>query len=360
MKHSLNHHFAINARAGFTFLLIFSLVLLCSLSVSVSASPNPQGQNKERPEQQKPPATTARSPQPRRGRADNQNPVKTNPDNNDNNTKNTATVVVTPEPAKPTPSSTGTSQVQTANTPDEQKKTDEDSGIGFLDILQKVLLILAILASLGLLLVIYSILTKEVQAIAQILTTNTQRLSVQNQHNENILKQIGALKTSISSLQDDVHKINISPSGSGRDSRADSSPQMVSRQSSDDFDYPVRDSFGSPYTKPASMFPISVENLIEKIGGDNLKVEFDANTGTFVHDNEGRFLLITEQNPPHDFCIVPRFKKVQTQNEYFTNYSKYYDCKNPGGGEIIILKPAKVTQADGGWTLKSKGELEIS
>lgn len=115
------------------------------------------------------------------------------------------------------------------------------------------------------------------------------------------------------------------------------------------------------FPPPAPKFPVSVDNYLARNSNDLAFGKIDPLFGTLKENREdGAFYLARDGATNEDErCAVPRSKQFVTKDDYVYHYSNYYECANPGGGEVWIRKPAVVGNTPDGWKLKQKGELEI-
>lgn len=114
--------------------------------------------------------------------------------------------------------------------------------------------------------------------------------------------------------------------------------------------------------RPEPQFPVSVENYLNKVRNQAQKASADTIGGLLIQDpskNE-EFMIVKDSALDHDlFYAVPSFVRFQTKSEYLTYYQNYYNCENPSGGAVWIVKPTVVRRVDDGWQLQQKGELEF-
>lgn len=84
--------------------------------------------------------------------------------------------------------------------------------------------------------------------------------------------------------------------------------------------------------------------------------------GKLVEADDGRFLIVSfkDGNNPHSLAL-PKFDRLSGSDEFNYYYKAIFDCERPIGGDIYVIKPARMAEdtQQGGWMLHSRGKLEI-
>jgi hypothetical protein len=118
-----------------------------------------------------------------------------------------------------------------------------------------------------------------------------------------------------------------------------------------------------PVIKPASPFPVSVENYLKKVRQPPQKAAADIMRAMLVpNQRENAEFLIVKDSALEDaetFYALPGLPKFMMKTDYLLYYQDYYFCENPAGGEIWIVAPAIVRRVQDGWKLERKGELVV-
>lgn len=111
-------------------------------------------------------------------------------------------------------------------------------------------------------------------------------------------------------------------------------------------------------------FPVAADEYLNRVRAQGVVLKPDFANGILVKDPEDRGELVLVRDamlpgePPLNY-IVPRVTKFQTQQDFYSYYEKYYECRRPATGDVWIVTPAVVDRVDGGWRLREKGELEV-
>ena len=108
-------------------------------------------------------------------------------------------------------------------------------------------------------------------------------------------------------------------------------------------------------------FPNLVSQFLRKTKAANkTNVTFDYDTGLFVEIEDGEFVIVPDGSEPNRVMIVPRLAQFSDPRQFYEFYQDYYHHRAEiRVGEVFIHEPALAERADGGWTFKSQGMLEV-
>lgn len=112
------------------------------------------------------------------------------------------------------------------------------------------------------------------------------------------------------------------------------------------------------------IFPTLAATYLDQMRHSARIVRPDSQKGILVSDSTGKgeLVLIRDSNQPDDnqsLFLIPRVTRFQTNQEFYTYYEKYYECKKPSAGDIWLVDLATVAKVEDGWRLKKSGVLEI-
>jgi len=108
-------------------------------------------------------------------------------------------------------------------------------------------------------------------------------------------------------------------------------------------------------------FPNLASQFLRKTKATNKSnVTFDYDTGLFVEIEDGEFVVVPDPSEPNRVMVVPRLAQFSDPREFYEIYQDYYHHRAEiRAGEVFIHEPALGERADGGWTFKSQGLLEV-
>ncbi len=183
--------------------------------------------------------------------------------------------------------------------------------------------------------------------------SNEQNLTDIRTEQKNFRKEINDLKETVMLLNDKIEKQHKFIQSLVKPQPQPQSQQKTQSQSTAEQPQII---------KREPQFPVSVENYLRKVRFLPEKASADVVGGLLVQNskNDAEFLIIKDSALADGlFYALPSVTKFVMKSEYLVYYQNYYNCKNPSGGEILILSPAIVRRVKDGWKLEEKGELAI-
>ncbi|HKS41828.1 MAG TPA: hypothetical protein VJX74_14530 [Blastocatellia bacterium] len=122
-----------------------------------------------------------------------------------------------------------------------------------------------------------------------------------------------------------------------------------------------------PYQEVENEFsyPAPVSECIAHLHSINADIEIikpePLREGIFTRTTEGIFLMVGDaRRPGQRYFVFPKVDFFSTKQDYFTYYQNYYDCENPSGGDVWVIKPAAVEDGNfGELKLTEKGLLRV-
>src|ERR1041384_2084427 len=111
--------------------------------------------------------------------------------------------------------------------------------------------------------------------------------------------------------------------------------------------------------EPPPVFPCSVSSFRSSLRHSPVSLEFNGESNVLTESKNGPYLLIKNSGNPKFQIVAPSLSKLSSKKDYYNTYDELFNCENPTAGEIYILSPAIVEQADNGWLLREAGVIQI-
>lgn len=111
--------------------------------------------------------------------------------------------------------------------------------------------------------------------------------------------------------------------------------------------------------EPPPAFPCSVSSFRSSLKHSPATLGFDTESNLLTETEDGSYLLIKNSGNSRFPLVIPSFSHLSSKQDYYDTYYELFNCENPTGGEIYILSPAVVEEADNGWVLREAGLIEI-
>jgi hypothetical protein len=111
--------------------------------------------------------------------------------------------------------------------------------------------------------------------------------------------------------------------------------------------------------EPPPAFPCSVSSFRSSLKHSPATLEFDTESNVLTEAEDGSYLLIKNSGNSRFPLVIPSFSHLSSKQDYYDTYYELFTCENPTGGEIFILSPAVVEEADNGWILREAGLIEV-
>ncbi len=107
-------------------------------------------------------------------------------------------------------------------------------------------------------------------------------------------------------------------------------------------------------------FPMPVAELMRDFKGEKISVQHNAAEWLLVESDAGEFIVIPHGADAMQAILLPKTAHFNTAEDFSKHYKDYYDCDSPDAGDVVILSPAVVKEAAGGWKIAEAGRLEIN
>jgi hypothetical protein len=114
---------------------------------------------------------------------------------------------------------------------------------------------------------------------------------------------------------------------------------------------------------PDYRFPGYASEYLEQVKdvAPKMKPDYQSQNTVLVEDPDGLFLLVKDKNASDGTSyVIPFLANFRSKQDFYNNYTSYYDCYNPSSGRVWIQNPARVEKVAEGWSLAGeKGMLEV-
>lgn len=106
-------------------------------------------------------------------------------------------------------------------------------------------------------------------------------------------------------------------------------------------------------------FPISLADFMRDFKGEKIVAKHNASEWLLTAAADGEFVVIARGLGSMHPIVLPKALRFGAREDFDKSYKDYYDCDNPGAGEVFIISPAVIKEAEGGWKIAEVGRLEV-
>lgn len=111
--------------------------------------------------------------------------------------------------------------------------------------------------------------------------------------------------------------------------------------------------------EPPPAFPCTVAAYLDKLSHSAVTVTFDPESGLVQEATSGACYLVPVPRDSTLSMIIPKTASLTSTQDYYNFYYELFNCENPAAGEVVIISPAIVEVAEGGWHVRAVGAIEI-
>ncbi|HEX8457764.1 MAG TPA: hypothetical protein VF656_10745 [Pyrinomonadaceae bacterium] len=106
-------------------------------------------------------------------------------------------------------------------------------------------------------------------------------------------------------------------------------------------------------------FPISMADFMRDFKGEKIVARHHAPEWLLTAADDGEFLVITRGLGTTQTVALPKATSFDAPEDFDNSYKDYYDCEHPRAGDVFIISPAVIKEAEGGWKIAEVGRLEV-